>query len=169
MTRAISSGRRCNTGSRRPMRTRRSCSRCWPTAPHTRPPQPRSALIDELRRREAAHSAILYAFDVIEHDGEDLRGHPFLDRKAALARLLLDAEAGISWSTSTSPRTARRCSSTLAGLVPRASCRSGSTAPIGPVGARSGSRFAIRPASRCNGSAARIGTGDPDPPEALSK
>ena len=50
---------------------------------------------DELRRREAAHSAILYAFDLIEYDGRDLRDHPFLDRKAALARLLRDTEAGI--------------------------------------------------------------------------
>src|SRR6266853_6923473 len=37
---------------------------------------------DELRRREAAHAAILYAFDLIEHDGEDLRDCPYLDRKA---------------------------------------------------------------------------------------
>jgi bifunctional non-homologous end joining protein LigD len=50
---------------------------------------------DELRRREAAHSAVLYAFDLIEHDGRDLRDLPFLDRKAALARLLRDTEAGI--------------------------------------------------------------------------
>jgi len=39
---------------------------------------------EELRRREAARTAILYAFDLIEHDGEDLRNRPFLDRKAAL-------------------------------------------------------------------------------------
>jgi bifunctional non-homologous end joining protein LigD len=50
---------------------------------------------DELRRREAAHSAMLYAFDLIEHDGQDLRDRPFLDRKAALALLLRDIEAGI--------------------------------------------------------------------------
>ena len=50
---------------------------------------------DELRRRSATRTAILYAFDLIEHDGEDLRNHPFLDRKAALARLLRDIEAGI--------------------------------------------------------------------------
>jgi bifunctional non-homologous end joining protein LigD len=50
---------------------------------------------DELRRREAAHSAMLFAFDLIEHDGQDLRDLPFLDRKAALARLLRDTEAGI--------------------------------------------------------------------------
>jgi ATP-dependent DNA ligase len=45
---------------------------------------------DELRRRDAARIAILYAFDLIEHNGEDLRGRPLLDRKAALARLLRD-------------------------------------------------------------------------------
>src|SRR5215467_14361876 len=33
---------------------------------------------EELRRREAAPTAILYAF---EQEGEDLRDHPFLDRK----------------------------------------------------------------------------------------
>jgi ATP-dependent DNA ligase len=45
--------------------------------------------------REAARTAILYAFDLIEHDGEDLRHLTFLNRKAALARLLRDAKAGI--------------------------------------------------------------------------
>jgi hypothetical protein len=44
------------------------------------------SLFDELRRREAARTAILYAFDLIEYDGQDLRNLPFLDRKAALAR-----------------------------------------------------------------------------------
>src|SRR5215475_2886610 len=28
---------------------------------------------EDLRRRDAAHKAILYAFDLIEHDGEDMR------------------------------------------------------------------------------------------------
>ena len=50
---------------------------------------------DELRRREAAQSAILYAFDLIERDGDDRRNRPFLDRKAALARLLRGIMAGI--------------------------------------------------------------------------
>jgi bifunctional non-homologous end joining protein LigD len=50
---------------------------------------------EELSRREAARTAVLYAFDLIEHDGEDLRNLPFLDRKAALARLLRETEAGI--------------------------------------------------------------------------
>jgi bifunctional non-homologous end joining protein LigD len=46
-------------------------------------------------RREAARTAILYAFDLIEHDGKDLRNLPFLNRKAALARLLCKTKAGI--------------------------------------------------------------------------
>jgi bifunctional non-homologous end joining protein LigD len=50
---------------------------------------------EELSRREAARSAILYAFDLVEHNGEDLRPRPFLERKAALAWLLRHTEAGI--------------------------------------------------------------------------
>jgi bifunctional non-homologous end joining protein LigD len=50
---------------------------------------------EELSRREATDTAILYAFDLIEHDGEDMRNLPFLDRKAALAHLLRNSEAGI--------------------------------------------------------------------------
>jgi hypothetical protein len=41
---------------------------------------------DDLRRREAAHNAILYAFDLIA---------PLLDRKAALVRLSCDTNAFI--------------------------------------------------------------------------
>jgi len=33
--------------------------------------------------------------DLIEHDGEDLRNFPFLDRKAALTPLLRDTKTGI--------------------------------------------------------------------------
>ncbi len=44
---------------------------------------------EELRRRSAARAAILYAFDLV------LRDCPFLERKAELARLLCDIEAGI--------------------------------------------------------------------------
>jgi bifunctional non-homologous end joining protein LigD len=37
---------------------------------------------EELSRREAARTAILYAFELIEYDGEDMRDLPSLDRKA---------------------------------------------------------------------------------------
>ncbi len=50
---------------------------------------------EELSRRDAARTAIFYAFDLIEHDGEDLRNLLFLECKAALARLLRNTKAGI--------------------------------------------------------------------------
>jgi hypothetical protein len=57
---------------------------------------------------------------------------------------------------------------TPAGLVPRVSSPSGSTGLIDLVGARSGSRSAIPPASRCSGSVARIGIDDQACPETNS-
>jgi bifunctional non-homologous end joining protein LigD len=36
--------------------------------------------VEELRRRESGQRTVLDAFALIEHDGEDLRDHPFLDR-----------------------------------------------------------------------------------------
>ena len=53
------------------------------------------SLFDELRRRDGAAKAMLWAFDLIEIDGADLRGLAFLERKARLARLLQDSTAGI--------------------------------------------------------------------------
>ena len=113
---------------------------------------------EELRRREAAHKAILYAFDLIEHDGEDLRDRPFLDRKTALVRLLRDTDAGIVLNEhigGDGPTVFAHA----AGLVPRASFQRGSMEPIDPVRARTGSRFVIPPASPRSGSAARSGIG----------
>jgi hypothetical protein len=89
-----------------------------------------------------------------------------------LARLPLACASLLGWrdccavltltscSTNTSPETALPCSSTLAGLAPRASSRSGWTAPIDRGHVQCGSRFAIPPASLCSGSAARSGMGD---------
>ena len=50
---------------------------------------------EELGRREAARTTVVYALDLIERDGEDLRDRPFLDREAALVRLLRETDAGI--------------------------------------------------------------------------
>jgi len=55
-------------------------------------------------------------FDPIELDDGDLRDHPFLDRNAALARLLRGVEAGIL-STNTLPKTALQSSPTFAAGV----------------------------------------------------
>ena len=43
---------------------------------------------EALRRRGAGDIAVLYAFDLIELDGSDLRGMPIETRKATLASLL---------------------------------------------------------------------------------
>jgi hypothetical protein len=80
------------------------------------------SLFDELRRREAADTAILYAFDLIEHDaricatiGSSIARMPW-HGYCARSRPAFD-------SMNTSPRTALSYSRTLAGLAQKASCR----------------------------------------------
>ena len=43
---------------------------------------------DALRSRSRNDEAVLYAFDLIEHDGEDLRALPLIERKRRLAKLI---------------------------------------------------------------------------------
>ena len=45
-----------------------------------------------LRTRRSGHAVVLYAFDLIEHDGDDLRNLPLIERKRRLARLLGKAQ-----------------------------------------------------------------------------
>jgi len=53
------------------------------------------AVFKGLRHRRSSAAAFLCAFDLLELNGEDLRGRPLLDRKAALATLLNRSNAGI--------------------------------------------------------------------------
>src|ERR1700730_18020703 len=46
------------------------------------------AVFDALHRRGTVSEAMLYAFDLLELDGETLRGRPLGDRKKRLAKLL---------------------------------------------------------------------------------
>jgi bifunctional non-homologous end joining protein LigD len=114
---------------------------------------------EELRSKEAAHAAILYVFDLIEHDGEDLRNLPFLDRKAALARLLRNTEAGIRFNEHIAEDGpvvfAHACWLGAEGIVSK---KVDSTYRSGPC--RVWIKTAIRPASQCSGRGARRGTGD---------
>jgi len=121
---------------------------------------PSRGLDGELRRRAAAQTAILYAFDVIEHDGEDRRNRPFFDRKNVLARLLRDTEAGILFNEHIAQAGpvvfAHACRLGAEGVVSKkvdGTYRSGAC--------RSGSRSAIPPASPCSGSGARCRIGAP--------
>jgi hypothetical protein len=53
------------------------------------------AIFDALHRRGTASEAMLYAFDLLELNGEDLRALPLGGRKKRLARLLGKRRVGI--------------------------------------------------------------------------
>jgi bifunctional non-homologous end joining protein LigD len=59
------------------------------------------AIFEALHRRGTVTEAMLYAFDVLELDGEDLRAMPLVDRKKRLARLLGGRRLGIVLSDHT--------------------------------------------------------------------
>ena len=42
-----------------------------------------------LRSKRRGHEAVLYAFDLIEHDGDNLRDLPLIERERRLARRLI--------------------------------------------------------------------------------
>jgi ATP-dependent DNA ligase len=64
------------------------------------------AVFDKLHSRAYDDHVILYAFDLLELDGEDWRPRPLLQRKARLAKLL--AKARISGFDPDRPPTVRR-------------------------------------------------------------
>ena len=41
-----------------------------------------------LRSKRRGHEAVLFAFDLIEHDGDDLRDLPLIERKRRLSKLI---------------------------------------------------------------------------------
>jgi ATP-dependent DNA ligase len=53
------------------------------------------AVFDRLRYRRADGNVFLYAFDLLEFDGQDLRREPIETRKATLASLLRDCRPGV--------------------------------------------------------------------------
>jgi bifunctional non-homologous end joining protein LigD len=59
------------------------------------------AVFDALHRRGTVSEAMLYAFDLLESDGEDLRAMPLGDRKKLLTRLLARRRLGIVLSEHT--------------------------------------------------------------------
>ena len=59
------------------------------------------AIFDALHRRGTVTEAMMYAFDLLELDGEDLRPQPLVDRKKCLARLLSGRRLGIVLSDHT--------------------------------------------------------------------
>jgi bifunctional non-homologous end joining protein LigD len=56
------------------------------------------AVFADLHSRELDDRVILYAFDLLELDGEDYRPQPFHARKAELEKLLAKAPSGIQYN-----------------------------------------------------------------------
>jgi bifunctional non-homologous end joining protein LigD len=79
------------------------------------------AIFDALHRHGIVSEAMLYAFDLLELDGEDLRSLPLGDRKKRLARLLGKRRAGIVLSEHTADDGAlifqQACKMGLEGIV----------------------------------------------------
>jgi bifunctional non-homologous end joining protein LigD len=80
------------------------------------------ASFDLIRHHRANDSVFLYAFDLIELNGDDLRRDPLEVRKATLASILAKARSGIG-STSISRATVRQSSPMPARWDSKASCR----------------------------------------------
>jgi hypothetical protein len=85
------------------------------------------ATFDLVRHHRANDSVFLYAFDLIELNGDDLRRDPLEVRKATLASVLAKAGLGLRfiWKA-----TARPSSPMPARWGLKVSCRSGRTRPI---------------------------------------
>ena len=54
------------------------------------------AIFDLIRGHGSKTSAVLCAFDLLEHDGKDLRRRPIEERKGLLAKLLHDRDSDLS-------------------------------------------------------------------------
>jgi bifunctional non-homologous end joining protein LigD len=78
------------------------------------------AIFDALHRRGTVSEAMLYAFDLLELDGNDLRGLPLGDRKKRLARLLGGRRLGIVLRATIPTRMAPRSSAKPAAWALRA-------------------------------------------------
>jgi bifunctional non-homologous end joining protein LigD len=59
------------------------------------------AAFEGLHRRRRATDAMLYAFDLLELNGKDIRSLPLVERKAKLAKLLVRSSAGIVFNEHT--------------------------------------------------------------------
>src|SRR5262249_6519798 len=74
----------------------------WPSGSNSTilfgPASPRqSADFDMLHGRTSDHLAVACAFDLLMHDGDDLRRRPFRERKLALGKLLIRSRGGMQY------------------------------------------------------------------------
>jgi ATP-dependent DNA ligase len=95
---------------------------------------------DCIRYRRHDASVFLYASDLIELNGDDLRREPLLVRKATPASVLAKAAAGLRLNDHLDHAEARSRLPTRAAWGWRASSRSAETRPTARGGRRAGSR-----------------------------
>jgi bifunctional non-homologous end joining protein LigD len=74
------------------------CRSCLVDGEAVRCDQDGLAIFDQLRRHANGGAVFLFAFDLLELDGNDLRRAPIEERKAALAELARDAAPGLQLS-----------------------------------------------------------------------
>jgi bifunctional non-homologous end joining protein LigD len=102
---------------------------------------------DRIRYRRYDDRVFLYAFDLIELDGHDLRRETFETRKATLASVLAKAAPGLRLNEHIEAD-ARPCSPRPATWASKASCRSARALPTAAAARPIGSRARTRPARR---------------------
>src|SRR5262245_23181833 len=100
------------------------------------------ACFDLIRDWEVDDGVFMYAFDLIELSGEDMRGEMLESRRATLDVLLGGSGAGIR--SSTSRRTAQPCSRPPASSGSKVSSRSARTRVTFQAARRTGSNRTIR-------------------------
>jgi ATP-dependent DNA ligase len=88
------------------------------------------ASFDRIRYRRPDTEVFLYAFDLVELNGDDLRRDPLLVRKVTLERLLARAASGLRYNEHLDQEAAHWSSCTPASSGSRGSCRSSATPPI---------------------------------------
>ena len=91
-----------------------------------------------LRDRRRDHEAVMIAFDLIEHEGEDLRDVPLIDRKHRLAKLLGKSNHAIRFNEHLVHDDGASVFDHACRLGCRVPSRSGSTRPIAAGGPRRG-------------------------------
>src|SRR5262249_62338290 len=97
------------------------------------------ASFDLVRHQRANRSIFLYAFDLIELNGDDLRRDPLEVREATLASIVAKAQPGIRFNEHMRA-TARPSSPTPASLTSKASSRSARIPPTVPAARPTGSK-----------------------------
>ena len=102
------------------------------------------ACFELIRRWDSDQSVFMWAFDLIDLDGADMRREPLIQRKALLERALARAEPGLRFNEHLDNEDGRSFSSMPASWAWRGSCRSVATPLILPAARATGSRARIR-------------------------